>query len=184
MHYSQSYQLTLSSRHCFFSHCLWLLSCLLCTLSLSITAFHPAFLLDIRWVNATTEQMWRNSGFTDFHFAYRNNYIHCTSWCPVTDFSWRTYTGKPSYKIYCAFRFLPSTQFSSRIFLLAPSALAAAKSSNPQQTALNISIAKWQLYLHIKVPLIQEFKKQTNERQFTSLEDSTLRFTFQSALKA
>jgi len=51
-HYSQTSPLTLSSRHCFFSHCLWRPRCLRCALSLSVTAFHLAFLRDVLGVPA------------------------------------------------------------------------------------------------------------------------------------
>lgn len=51
-YYWQTYQLTLSSRRCFFSHCLRLLRCLHRTLSLSVTAVHCAFLPDSLGVNA------------------------------------------------------------------------------------------------------------------------------------
>lgn len=98
---------------------------------------------------------------------YNQPFTACSGALPLT--SWRTHPGRPWYKISCSFRFIlqQHSVWGSGTFQLAPLTMPAAKSSQPQQSALDTSPVKRQVHLQLRVPLIQELKEQTNDGQFT-----------------
>lgn len=149
-----------------FSHIAFDSSDASCTLSLSVPAFHPAFLLHIPEADAYHCTDREGQGFPGFPFASPAISHHPRQfWCHSLLES-HPQANPCTNRLYP--RFLPPAKprVWSGTFLPPPFSEAAARAfaEGFQHKCCSVTV-QWQ-FLQTRVSLIQELKEQTSERQF------------------